>query len=298
MRMIERIGLALVLAAVAVSSWAQSDDEKAIRANVAALVEAYNRHDAAAVAKFFSPDAVFIDEEENTTEGRAEIQQYFTELFKETPKVRMEDTIGSIWMMSPTRALEVGTIRIKRGEGAPAVETGYRVIHEKRKGQWLMTSAADLSKEVWEGESHLKMFEPFIGEWVDESPTAVVKTAYRWSESRRYLLSDFVIQMQGRPARQGTQRIGWDPVRQTIRSWSFDVDGGFSEGTWAHSEGGWLVKVAGVTSNGKPFTFTQSIRFETKDRVVVELRDRTAGDETIPDTEPITIVRKPPMPGK
>lgn len=32
---------------------------------------------------------------------------------------------------------------------------------------------------------------------------------------------------------EGTQVIGWDPAAGTIRSWMFDSDGGFGEGTWS-----------------------------------------------------------------
>ncbi len=41
---------------------------------------------------------------------------------------------------------------------------------------------------------------------------------------------------------KSSQRLGWDPVQQKIRSWTFDADGGFSEGYWTPTENGWIVK--------------------------------------------------------
>ena len=35
-----------------------------------------------------------------------------------------------------------------------------------------------------------------------------------------------------------TQRIGWDPAAKQIRSWEFDSEGGFGEGTWGETATG------------------------------------------------------------
>ena len=51
-----------------------------------------------------------------------------------------------------------------------------------------------------------------IGEWVDESPEALIMTSYRWTGNQCYILSEFKVQVGGRPVMTGTQRIGWDPL--------------------------------------------------------------------------------------
>ena len=55
-----------------------------------------------------------------------------------------------------------------------------------------------------------------IGEWVDESPTAIVITSYHWDADRRAILSEFKIQVGGRPTMTGTQRISRYPSRKNF----------------------------------------------------------------------------------
>ena len=97
-------------------------------------------------------------------------------------------------------------------------------------------------------EEQLKQLQWMIGDWVDESPEALVVTSYRWTDNQCYILSEFKVQSAGRPEMTGTQRIGWDPLAKTIRSWVFDSEGGFGEGTWTRDGDHWIVKRTGVTA--------------------------------------------------
>ena len=90
-----------------------------------------------------------------------------------------------------------------------------------------------------------------IGDWVDESPEALVMTSYRWTDNQCYILSEFKVQIGGRPMMTGSQRIGWDPLAKKIRSWVFDSEGGFGEGIWTREGNRWIVKRTGVTRDGK-----------------------------------------------
>ena len=56
----------------------------------------------------------------------------------------------------------------------------------------------------------------------------------------------------GRPAMTGSQRIGWDPLAKKIHSWVFDSEGGLAEGVWTRDGNRWIVKLSGVTRDGKP----------------------------------------------
>ncbi len=90
-----------------------------------------------------------------------------------------------------------------------------------------MASATDLPEDTWGGEAELKQLAGLIGDWVDESPDAIVLTSYRWTDNHRFILGQFTVQIGGKPAMTGSQRIGWDPLKKTIRSWVFDFGGRF-----------------------------------------------------------------------
>src|SRR5262245_22273186 len=69
----------------------QSADEAAIRKAAASYMEAFNRHDAKALADLWSPDAVYLNR--STGEevvGRAAIAEQFAAQFKEQPEVKVE----------------------------------------------------------------------------------------------------------------------------------------------------------------------------------------------------------------
>ena len=55
---------------------------------------------------------------------------------------------------------------------------------------------------------------------------------------------------------EGTQVIGWDPAAGTIRSWMFDSDGGFGEGTWSKKGNRWLIKFKQVLPDGRKASAT------------------------------------------
>ena len=137
-----------------------------------------------------------------------------------------------------------------------------------------------------------------LGEWVNESDDAVVQTTCTWSKDGNFLLRDFVVKVEGRIALSGTQRIGWDAQREQFRTWVFDDRGGFAEGLMSRDDDRWIIKVAGVRSDGQAVSLTNAITVLGKDRLLWETYDRTLGGEAIPETDRFTLVRRPPNPGK
>ena len=212
----------------------RSEDEKAIRQVVDAFVSSYNSHDAAAVAKLFTPDGTTAGEEGAVTRGRGDIEKLFANIFKQYPKTQMENSIESIRFVGQAEAVENGTTTTVHDQKTPVEKSRYRVMHVKRDGKWQMASAADLPEDAWTGADELKQLQGLIGDWIDESPEALVLTSYNWTDNHRFILGKFTVQLGGKPAMTGTHRIGWDPLKKTIRSWVFDTEGGFSEGTWIH----------------------------------------------------------------
>src|SRR5580765_5791788 len=74
----------------------QSADEAAIRKAAASYVEAFNKHDARALADLWSPDAVYLNRTTGEEAiGRDAIAAQFTALFKEQPEVKLEVNVAS-----------------------------------------------------------------------------------------------------------------------------------------------------------------------------------------------------------
>ena len=274
----------------------QAADEKAVRKVVETFVNAYNAHDAKAVAALFTADGTLVDEANQVTKGREAIEKAFAEDFEEYPKSWIKNEIESINFAGSAKAIEEGTTTIHHDEDMPEEKTHYRVIHVKQNGKWMMASAADLPEDAWTGEDELKQLEGFIGEWVDESPDELVLMNYQWIDNERFILGTFTIQIGGHPAMTGTHRIGWNPLKKTLHSWVFDSEGGFAEGDWTREGDKWLVKLAGVTRDGKPSAMTQTFTLSGKHRMMMQSVNRVVGEQKLPDDEKILVVRRPPAP--
>ena len=135
-----------------------------------------------------------------------------------------------------------------------------------------------------------------MGDWVEEGGDSIVATSCRWDESKNYLLTDYTVKVAGQTTMNGTQRIGWDPLTRQIKTWTFDSDGGYGEGYWHRDGDRWLVKLHGVSADGRTGSATQiHTRLNDHSRTWSAV-DRLLGGESLPDIEEITVVRAAPKP--
>jgi uncharacterized protein (TIGR02246 family) len=304
MRTTAIVAAALVAAAIATRGnvkagspeQTRTDDENAIRLNVQAFTKVANTHDAKALAAMFAPAGELVNQEGHAVAGREAIERTFAVIFKAHPKMRLAVMVQSIRFVSPSVAIEEGVSSIMHASGEGAEHNRYMVVHVKQDGRWQMASARDLPDEANAGSDELAKLEWLIGQWIDESPTALVITSYRWDADRRAILSEFKVQVGGRPGMAGSQRITWDPATKKLHSWVFDSEGGYAEGVWTQNGNQWIVKLTGARRDGSVASATNVTTRVAKDRMTWQSRDRVVGDEVLPDIDKIVIVRKPPQP--
>jgi hypothetical protein len=135
-----------------------------------------------------------------------------------------------------------------------------------------------------------------VGDWVDEGPEGRTSIAFRWSDDGNFLIGDYTMSAAGAGESKSTQRIGWDPVTGELRSWTFDDDGGFTEGRWVATDDGWVVKSEATLPDGTIGSATLLIAVKDADHFVVRGTDRLVGGNEEPDFE-VTITRQSPQPG-
>jgi uncharacterized protein (TIGR02246 family) len=271
-------------------------EEAAIRDSARAFEEAYNKNDAEAIGALFLENAELVDEDGNVYRGRDEIARGFAAVFQENPQSRMRIEIEEIRVMGPNVAIEDGLTFVKPDADSAELASAYTAIHVQRDGRWSIGSARDTAvDEPLTPHEQLEPLAWMIGDWIDESPDSVVQTSCRWSDDGNYLLQDFSIQVAGVRAMSGTQRIGWDPLRQQIRSWVFDSEGGFVEGFWTPTDTGWVVTSSGVTPDGEPASGTRIVTQIDDESYTIDFTSRIVGNEVQPDIT-VVVVRKPPAP--
>src|SRR6476660_3778225 len=166
----------------------QSTDEAAIRKAAASYVEAFNKHDARALADLWSPDAVYLNRSTGEEAvGRDAIAAQFTALFKEQPEVKLEVNVASVQFVSPNVAVERGTAKFLAPNAEPE-EIEYSAVDVKRDGKWLLDRVTDKTKEV--APSHyeqLKVLEWMVGNWTTDADDAEVDVECKWTKNQNFL---------------------------------------------------------------------------------------------------------------
>jgi uncharacterized protein (TIGR02246 family) len=274
-----------------------SADEQQIQKSVVAFVEQYNAHKADAVTALFAPDARMVFSDGTEVNGSDEIKQTFEEAFSARPKSQISVDVDSIRFLTPDVAVEEGfTSMFPDGETLTS-QGRYTVLHLKRQGRWLMQSVRVVEEESFSSYGELQDLEWLVGEWIDEGRAENVEADFQWDENRSFLVESFKVIREGTVVLKGTQPIGWDPQAKQVRSWIFDSSGGFGEAVWIPVEDRWVCKAKGVLSDGSSASATRTLERATPDRVIWSSTDRVHDGESLPDIA-VTMVRKPPQPGK
>lgn len=273
----------------------QAEDEAAIRKNAEAYVEAYNKHDAKAVAAMWSPDAVYMNPSTGEAAvGQEEIENVFAETLADLKDAKLEVKVTSVDFMSPNVAIESGTARIIRPDAEPE-ESNYTAVNVKRDGKWLIDRISEEapSEPPPSNYEHLKELEWMIGSWIDQDEEATVQTDCEWTKNQNFINRSFAVVVGDQVEMAGMQIIGWDPVAKKIRSWIFDSDGGFSEGKWTRKgDDRWFIQQNGTLSDGGRTSAVNVITRVDDDTLTWQSVNREVNGDILPNVDEVLVVRK------
>lgn len=270
----------------------QAADEAAIRAAVTSYVEAFNKQDAKALAGHWSDQAVYqnpITGEEVT--GRGEIEKQFAAQFGEFKDAKLTVEVTAVNFVSPNVAVEEGIAHVKTANGEPDV-TEYSAVHVRHGNKWLLDRVTE--NEEIEAVSHYEQLKPLewlIGTWVDEDEEARVETTCQWAKNQNYLTRSFTVEMPNEPAMSGIQVIGWDAAAGKIRSWAFDSDGGFMEGTWKNKDNNWIIESAAVLPDGRKASSINILKPLENDAITWQVTGRDIDGEILPNLPEVKLSR-------
>lgn len=275
------------------AAWGADDVAAEVRASAERFAKQFSAGQVKELAALFTESGELIDERGTIYQGRKEISDLFTRYFTKFPGAALAMEIESIRAIDPGLAIEEGTRYLTAKEGGARAQTRYSAVKKKVGGEWLIASIREFNDDpAPTPQERLQPLAWLVGDWINEGSDAVVRISYRWSDDANYLLGDYAIQIDGKAQMKSTQRIGWDPVAQKVRSWLFDADGGFSEGQWTPVEGGWLVKSNTIIADGR--TGSATLRFTPKgsERFLLAGTDRVIGDEPAASFE-VAVAKKP-----
>ena len=262
--------------------------EAEVRKASAAYIAAMTAGDLDAILAFWAADADYIAEDGTVTRGKPAVAELFKSSLPWPKGTKYEGKVNSVRFLRNEIVLEDGTLSATEPDGAKG-SNRYALVWTKADGKWLLSSVRDLPGEVTEVPSapfpQLQGLQWLVGEWQEDGANGDVKILCRWSDNKAFLLMDYTVKRDGKDPLTVTQRIGWDPLNGTVRSWVFDSEGGFGEGDWERAGRNWTVEAAGVLPDGGTGAATQRYEFQDANAFVWRSTNREIDGQPLDDLE-------------
>lgn len=276
----------------------RTDDPNAgLRAEITKTAEgfvaAFQKGDANAVAACWTPDGDYMDLNGRLLKGREAIAADFAELFAENKGLTVRIEVLSVQFPTPDTAIEDGVTSVMAPTGGLPNRAHYTNTFVKRDGKWLLSSVRESPYVPPSNYEHLRPLEWAIGEWSEDVKEGHAgRVVFEWAMEQNFIIATREVAVDDALLFNGTERIGWDPAAKLIRSWSFEADGGFGEGTWAKDgKSGWTVRTSAVLRTGSLITATNVVTRVDADTITWQAKDRRLDGNALTDTPVITMKR-------
>ncbi len=280
----------------------EETDDPLVRAALTQLGESWRQAlkagDAEAYSRCFTLDAEYVDEEDEVHRGRDAIRAMAASFFQRMPGTRITAELLRFRTIGDDVACQEKIVTFQSAEGAVLSRSRYSIVCVRRDEGWLI---ADLKKRELPAATALSPREQLeslswlVGDWVEETDEAKVKSSCRWSEDGPYLIQKFTVRDSEGNLSASTQRIAWDPLLRKVRSWFWDSAGGYGSAIWSTMTDGWVLQARSVAVDGTVRTGMHYVRREGEDAYRWEAKARIVGDVLV-DDQTYFIVRQPPEP--
>jgi hypothetical protein len=252
----------------------------AIRAAAKSYLEAKRQHNAEEMRKSCTVDGDYVD-----ADGRVyKMHDLISKLGNTTPRndvapAEVAPPQTSLRFITSDVAIEDSTADSETMSDGRVPFSRFTAVWVKRNGRWLLDSLRESSTASATTNSRLLPLAWLLGEWSAKAGDSATLVSARWSDGGHYIVRDFVVRRPNSEAITASQRIGWDPRVQGIKSWSFDSQGGFGEALWVQDGPKWIVESKDVTADGKTSRSATAYTPSGTDRYVWEVRSATIGSD-------------------
>lgn len=283
-------------------------DKKAIRAAAQAYQDALGRGDAQALAALWTPDGDIVDDAGRVLAGRttASLAAPVAQPAAAKPDVAVRET--GIRFLTDDVAIEDGAVEVRLPGGSAPLQGRFSATWVRHEGGWKLAALREARGDEPSGAERLADLDWMVGDWavVDDGAATstdgsrpAIELAVRWNAEHTFLLRDMRITPPGakEPAVHVTQRIGWDPLTRSLRSWVFSSDGGHGEATWNRDGGSWVARTAAVLPDGSRTSAINIYTYDGKDRCIWRSLPTHVGGEHTPQVN-MTMIRKPREAGR
>ena len=250
-------------------------DVAGISGMMRSYLQAFNRHDPAALAAHWSTAGESVDlDSGETTAGREAVREVFTALFEQDAGATIDIDITSIRSLRDDVAVVDGASRIMFTD-APPSSSRFSAVLVRQNGDWVLDTVRESNSPVQQASAESPLKIParpldalawLAGSWEDVGEGVTASTQCYWSPNKSFLIRSHIVTSDAMPeqrplpgdsripgllaagstgSREITEIIGWDEDRGEIRSWLFTSEGRFAEGSWSQEGNAWTVRMHG-----------------------------------------------------
>jgi uncharacterized protein (TIGR02246 family) len=251
---------------------------------------AYNKGDAAALGAIFAEDVEYTDEAGVLTSGRDGVMALLRKNFIANPGAKMKIQIDSVRSLTPDVAVERGTTLVTSRDGTQT-PSAYTAVDVLKDAAWHIKQLVESPVPSPSPGVMLSELDWLVGTWKEKDGDADIETKVNWAKGNNFLTRNFKVTIGGDVTLEGWQIIGWDGADNEIRSWTFDSEGGFQEGTWTRAGNAWTIQQAGVLPDGEKFSSSNTLQRVNDDHCVWESTNRTLDGDPQPSLPRVEMVR-------
>ncbi len=263
----------------------------AVKASAQAFADAFNKHDAKAVAAQWTEDGEYIDETGQRFEGRAAIEQEYAEFFTANPAAKLTVVVDAVRPAGASAAIEDGHATLE-SDGKNSVSSAqYTAVHAKVGDQWLMSSVRDQRVSSSPASSQLQDLAWLVGAWKAEQNGGQMQVDCQWIADGRFLERKYTVKRSDQLVTSGLQVIGWNAQAQCVESWTFTSDGGHAVGRWSPHRGGWVIENSGMLADGTPTGAVNYLVRLDDNALSWKSVERSVGGALLPESAEVVLKR-------
>lgn len=260
-------------------------DVEAIRKVSGEFQRAFEKGDAAAAAALVTSGAELIPDDTEPLRGRETIKKALTEHFAKSPRVKIGLEVESLRFTSRDSAIEEGHMTTTPEKGEPS-SNRYSILYVREDGKWFLAFIKEWPSE----QASLRDLDWLIGTWVAKRDDAEVRTTYEWFGNKSYIRATFMVHGKERSF-SGMQMIGADPDSGELFTRTFEIDGGYGEGTCRREGNKWIFETETTLGDGSVLSATNILVRVDKDTFTWQPVNVTIDEEPMKDVAPVKVMR-------
>lgn len=262
-------------------------DRAAIHKTTQAFAEAFQKSDAAAAAAFMTVGAELIPGDAEPIRGREAIQKAYAAHFAKNSRPKISVQPGTLDFPSRDTAIEEGVMTITAaGEDAEVSKNDYQILYVREDGKWYLASIREWPIE----KPAIDDLAWLIGTWSAKMPHAEVHTTYEWFGNKSFIIARFTLREIDTTV-TGMQVIGTDPATGELRTWTFEADGGFGEGTCVRDGKHWVFETSTALTDSRVMAASNILVRVDKNTFTWQPVNLQIDGDRISDLPPVKVVR-------